>query len=198
MKFGVLGGTFDPPHVGHLILAEEAREQLGLERVFLVPAGTPPHKLDEPMTSADHRVEMTRRAVAANPHFFVSLVDVERPGPSYTVETLRLLHERWGAETGIYFIVGMDMLADLPNWRKPRQVVELCRLAAANRPGYEADVSQLEAAIPGISGKIDYLTMPLLEVSGTDLRQRAREGRTLRYYVPAAVEAYIQAHRLYR
>ncbi len=197
MKVGVLGGTFDPPHIGHLVAAEEARVQLGLERVVFVPAGTPPHKLGEPVTSAVHRVEMITRAVASNPHFFVSLVDVERSGPSYSVETLRRLRDQWGADIVIYFIVGMDMLADLPNWHQPRQLVELCRLAVVNRPGYAADMQELERIIPGISRKVDPVSMPLLEVSATDLRERARRGRTIRYYVPSEVESYIRLHHLY-
>lgn len=197
MKVGVLGGTFDPPHIGHLVAAEEARVQLGLERVVFVPAGTPPHKLGEPVTSAVHRVEMIRRAVASNPYFCVSLVDVERSGPSYSVETLRLLRDQWGADTVIYFILGLDMLADLPNWHEPRQLVELCRLAVVNRPGYAADMVGLEKVIPTISRKVDPVLMPLLEVSSTDLRERVGCGRTIRYYVPSEVESYIRLHQLY-
>ena len=198
MRVGVLGGTFDPPHVGHLLAAEEARVQLALAKVFFLPAGTPPHKSGEPVTAAEHRVEMVRRAVASNPYFVVSLVDVERSGPSYTVETLRLLRDLWGDGAEIHFIVGMDMLADLPNWHKPHQVVKLCRLSVVNRPGYDAGMEDLEAIIPGVSQKVDLFSMPLLSVSSTDLRERVRQGRTLRYYVPAAVEAYIEAHRLYQ
>lgn len=197
MRVGVLGGTFDPPHIGHLVAAEEARLQLGLERVVFVPAGMPPHKLDEPVTVATHRVEMITRAVASNPHFFVSLVEVERPGPSHSVDTLRLLRDQWGAGVEISFIVGIDMLVDLPNWHQPQQLVELCWLAVVDRPGYEVDVGELEDIIPGIAEKVDRVSMPLLDVSSTDLRRRARQGRTIRYYVPAEVEAYIQAHRLY-
>ncbi|MBS1253965.1 MAG: Nicotinate-nucleotide adenylyltransferase [Anaerolineales bacterium] len=198
MKVGVLGGTFDPPHIAHLIAAEEARVQLSLERVFFMPAGTPPHKLGEHITVSEHRVEMVRRAVASNPHFCVSLVDVERSGPSYTVETLHLLRERWGAGTEIYFIVGMDMLADLSNWRQPREVVSLCRLAVVDRPGFDISREELESILPGISRNVESVSMPLLNVSSTGLRRRVREGRTIRYYVPADVEAYIQAHSLYR
>ncbi len=198
MKVGVLGGTFDPPHIAHLIAAEEARVQLNLQRVFFMPAGTPPHKLGEDITSGEHRVEMVRRAVASNPHFCVSLVDVERSGPSYTVETLHLLRERWGAGPEIYFIVGMDMLADLSNWRQPREVVSLCRLAVVDRPGFDVSMEELESMLPGISCSVESVSMPLLNVSSTGLRRRVREGRTIRYYVPANVEAYIQAHGLYR
>lgn len=198
VRIGVLGGTFDPPHIGHLAAAEEVRTQLHLERMLFVPAGTPPHKVGDPITPAHHRVEMIRRAVASNPHFFVSLIDVERPGPSYSVDTVRLLREKWDADTGIFFVIGMDMLADLPNWREPQRLVELCRLAVVNRPGYEVDMEKLEAAIPGLAEKMERVAMPLLEISGTALRRRIRGGRTIRYYVPAEVEAYVQAQGLYR
>lgn len=197
MSVGVLGGTFDPPHLGHLVAAEEARMQLNLERVVFVPAGTPPHKLGEPVTDATHRVEMITRAVASNPHFFVSLIEVERSGPSHSVDTLRLLRDRWGSDTEIFFIMGVDMLADLPNWYKPQQVVELCRLAVVDRPGHQVDLSELDNMIPGVARRVDQVSMPLLAVSSTDLRHQVRQGRSIRYYVPAAVETYIQAHHLY-
>lgn len=193
----MLGGTFDPPHLGHLVAAEEARVQLNLARVVFVPAGTPPHKLNEPVTPVEHRVEMVMRAVASNPYFSVSLIDVERPGPSYTVEMLQRLREQWGDDTELYFIMGMDSLADMPNWHKPQQIVKLCRLAVVSRPGYEADLGQLEAVIPGITSRVNYVSMPLLEISSTELSRRVHQGQTIRYYVPAEVEAYIRTHRLY-
>lgn len=196
-RVGVLGGTFDPPHIGHLVAAEEARVQLDLERVTFVPAGIPPHKLGEPVTPAVHRVEMTMRAVASNPYFFVSLVDVERAGPSHTVDTLKLLRARWGASTDIYFILGLDMLADLPNWHEPQQLVELCRLAVVDRPGYDIDMDELDRTIPGVARQVDQVSMPRLEVSSTDLRRRVRQSKTIRYYVPVEVEAYVHAHRVY-
>lgn len=197
MKVGVLGGTFDPPHIGHLVAAEEARVQLDLERVMFVPAGTPPHKLDRCVTHVTHRVEMIMRAVSSNPHFFVSLVDVERPGPSYTVDMLQVLRDRLESDTEIFFIMGMDSLIDLPNWHKPERLIELCRLAVVNRPGYNVNMSELGAVLPGIEPVIDYVSMPLIEVSSTDLADRVHRGQSIRYYVPAEVEAYIQAHRLY-
>ncbi|RME44778.1 MAG: nicotinate-nucleotide adenylyltransferase [Chloroflexi bacterium] len=197
VRIGVFGGTFDPPHIGHLVAAEEARVQLGLAQVVFVPAGTPPHKLGEPVSPVTHRVEMITRAVASNPHFLVSLVDVERPGPSFTVDMLRTLRDQWPADTEIYFIMGEDSLEDLPTWHAPEQLLELCRLAVVNRPGYEAHMDELEVIIPGLSQKVDTVAMPLLDVSSTDLRGRVRQGRPLRYYVPAEVEAYIRAHDLY-
>lgn len=197
MRVGVFGGTFDPPHIGHLAAAEEARTQLNLAQVVFVPAGAPPHKLGEPVTSATHRVEMISRAAASNPHFFVSLVDVERSGPSYTVVMLRALREQWGPDTQIHFIMGVDSLIDMPDWHRPDQLLGLCRLAVVNRPGYDADLEALEQIIPGISQKVDFVSMPLLAVSSTDLRRRAHRGQTLRYYVPTEVELYIRAAGLY-
>lgn len=197
MRVGVFGGTFDPPHIGHLAAAEEARVRLDLERVVFVPAGVPPHKLDGSVTSSTHRVEMITRAVASNPHFCVSLVDVERPGPSYTVRLLRALRDLWEPDTTIYFIMGVDSLVDLPNWQAPEQLVKLCRLAVVERPGYHADMEALAQIIPGLERKVDRVPMPLLDISSTELRNRVRSGQTIRYYVPPEVEAYVQAYALY-
>lgn len=197
-RVGILGGTFDPPHMGHLVAAEEARAQLALERVLFVPAGTPPHKQGEPVTPATHRLEMVARAIADNPYFFVSLVDIFRTGPSYTVETVRQFREQWGAAVTIYFIMGMDSLHDLPTWHRPQELVRLCRLAVVERPGYTVDLKALDEIIPGVADKVDFVPIPRLEISSTDLRERQRQGRSLRYFVPATVEAYIQAHGLYR
>jgi nicotinate-nucleotide adenylyltransferase len=197
MRIGVLGGSFDPPHVGHLVVAEEARVQLDLARVVFVPAGLPPHKQDRQLTPAHHRVEMTTRALAANPYFHLSAIDTERSGPSYSVETVRLFRADWGREAEIFFIVGLDMLADLPNWHRPEELIQLCRLAVADRPGYTVDMLALEVSVPGVAARVDWVSVPLLEISSTDLRCRIGEGRSVRYYVPPAVEAYIRAHGLY-
>jgi nicotinate-nucleotide adenylyltransferase len=197
MRIGVLGGTFDPPHIGHLVAAEEARVRLHLERVLFVPAGMPPHKLDEPVTPVEHRLEMVTRAVASNPYFTVSRVDVDRPGPSYTVDTLRLLREQWGDDVEFYFIMGIDSLADLPNWHEPQRIIELCRLAVVDRPGYDAHIESLERILPGLSRRVEFVPMPQLEISSTELAERVRQGLPIRYQVPPAVEEYIYTHRLY-
>ncbi len=197
MRIGVMGGTFDPPHIGHLVAAEEARVRLRLERVLFVPAGIPPHKLDEPVTPVEHRLEMVTRAVASNPYFTVSRVDVDRPGPSYTVDTLRLLRGEWGDDVELYFIMGIDSLADLPNWHEPQRIIELCRLAVVDRPGYDAHIESLERILPGLSRRVEFVPMPQLEISSTDLAERVRQGLPIRYQVPPAVEAYIYTHRLY-
>jgi nicotinate-nucleotide adenylyltransferase len=197
MRIGILGGSFDPPHLAHLSVAEEARTQLDLECVVFVPAGLPPHKQDRDLTPAEHRVQMTTRALASNPYFYISRIDVERSGPSYSIETVRLLRDEWGPDAEVFFIVGLDMLADLPNWHRPVDFIQLCRLAVADRPGYAVDMAELDTVVPGVADKVDWVTVPLLEISATDLRRRVHIGRSICYYVPAAVESYILAHGLY-
>ncbi len=198
-RLGVFGGTFDPPHYGHLAIAEEAAEQLGLPRVLFVPTGQPPHKPGAPVTPAAHRVRMTALAIADNPRFELSCVDVERPGPSYTVELLALLHAEYGAATELYFICGMDMLASFLTWHEPAQIIARCQLVAVTRPGYTpVDVAALEAALPAARGRIHLLHAPGLDVSGTELRARVAASRSIRYLVPPVVAAYIAEHALYR
>ena len=197
MKIGILGGTFDPPHIGHLIVAEQACAQMQLDEVWFAPAGQPPHKRDRPVTEAEHRVAMVRLAIADNPCFKLCLTDVERPGPHYSTDLMQLLreqqpHNQW------YFVVGEDSLADLPNWHDPRQFVQLATLAVAHRPGYQPDLAVLEQTIPGLSQRVAWVNSPLVYVSSSDLRAQARQGLPLRYVVPDGIAAYVQAHRLYR
>ncbi|MCS6845784.1 MAG: nicotinate-nucleotide adenylyltransferase [Caldilineales bacterium] len=198
MRLGVLGGTFDPIHLGHLILAEEARDRLRLDRVLLAPAADPPHKDGRRVSPAEHRVRMVALAVADNPHLVLSRVDVDRPGPHFTLDMVRLLLAEHGPDTELFFLMGQDSLVDLPTWHRPRELMALCRLVAFSRPDVPLDWEALEAALPGVREQVILLPMPLLQISGTDLRQRVREGRTIRYQVPAAVEAYILAQGLYR
>jgi nicotinate-nucleotide adenylyltransferase len=201
-QFGVLGGTFDPIHIGHLIVAQEAVSALHLDRLFFLPAGDPPHKHNREVTPAHHRVRMVELAIADNPAFELSLVDVERPGPSFTVDTLRLLRERWGPDTAISFIIGWDMLDDLSTWRDPVGVVrQVHRLVAVHRPGYELSpqyLSRLEEMVPGINQRLAPLEAPQIAISSTELRRRVASGRPIRYQVPDAVERYILAQGLYR
>ena len=198
MRIGILGGTFDPIHIGHLILAEEARDQLGLEQVLLAPAADPPHKRQQGKSPAEHRVRMVELAIADNPHLALSRIDVDRPGPHYTLDMVRLLHAQHGPGAELYFLMGLDSLADLPTWHRPRELMQACRLAAFSRPGAAFDWASLEAALPGVRAQVIVLPMPLLEISGSDLRERARQGRSLRYQVPRPVEQYIAQHQLYR
>jgi nicotinate-nucleotide adenylyltransferase len=198
VRLGVLGGTFDPPHVGHLILAEVARTSLKLERVLFVPAGDPWRKANQHVTPAEHRLEMLRLVLASDPWFEVCRLEVERPGPSYTVDTLEALHSQHGPGVELYFILGEDALHDLPNWKDPERIVALAWLAVAPRPhGGESGIVDLQAAVPGLPERVVPLPMPTIDISSTGLRARARAGMSLRYLVPLAVEDYIRRHGLY-
>lgn len=176
--------------------------RLGLERVYFVPTGQSPHKLGRHITSATHRLAMIERAVASNPSFAVSTVELERPGPSYTVDTLAQLRDQWGRETQLAFILGWDMLLDLPNWRRPEAIVEtVARIAAIQRPGYSASSADLEAvlrALPGLHAKLVVLPVPQLGISASELRGRVASSLPIRYLVPDGVVEYIAEHRLYR
>jgi nicotinate-nucleotide adenylyltransferase len=197
-RLGILGGTFDPIHHGHLLAAEEAYHQLALDRVLFVPAGIPPHKPARPISAAGHRVRMVELAIAGKPHFSLSRVDVDRPGPSYTVDTLELLRARWGSGPRFFFIEGNDSLSDIACWYQPQRLIELCELAVVARPGSQIDLPELERRLPGITGRIHWVKIPLLEISSSDLRTRVRAGRSISYLAPREVEAYVRQHRLYR
>jgi nicotinate-nucleotide adenylyltransferase len=201
-RVGVLGGTFDPVHYGHLVIAEEVRAALDLAEMVFVPAGHPPHKQDECVSTAADRLAMLELAITSNQHFSISLVDLERPGPSYTIETLTLLREQWGEQAAIYFVIGWDSLEDLPKWYKPVEVLaRMAHLVAVHRPGYEQEpefLRKLEARLPGISEKLLPVAAPQLAISSTDLRRRVAEGKPIRYQIPEAVERYIREHNLYR
>lgn len=195
-SLGVLGGTFDPPHYGHLALAENGRVQLHLDRILFVPTGQQPLKPDRPITSAHHRVTMVEAAIADNPAFAVSHADLARPGPHYTVGMLTLLRQEY-PEAELFFLMGGDSLADFLAWRDPASIVRQARLAVMRRPGYEPDLAALERAVPGLRERLVWLDAPHLEIAASDLRRRVREGLPLRYLVPPMVEAYIHQHRLY-
>ncbi len=193
---GIFGGTFDPPHIGHLILAETARSELGLSEVVFMPAADPPHKQGKVLTPTEHRVEMVRRAIAPNGRFALSMLDV-REGPNYTVDTMRLLREEWGNTVEIYFLLGLDSLIDLPSWHKPLELLDLVKLAVVARPGYHADMASLERALPGIVDRVVFVPAPLIGISSTAIRSRVQEGDSIRYLVPRSVETYIYEQGLY-
>jgi nicotinate-nucleotide adenylyltransferase len=196
VKLGVIGGTFDPPHYGHLVLAENGRVQLRLDRVLFVLAGQPPHKPDRPIAAAHHRLAMVEAAIADRPAFALSRVDLDRPGPHYTVDMLALLRrEHPGAE--LFFLIGGDSLAQFLTWRDPAGIVRQARLAVMRRPGWEAGLEALEQAVPAIRGRLAWLDAPVLDIAASDLRRRVRQGLPLRYLVPPAVEAYVREHHLY-
>jgi nicotinate-nucleotide adenylyltransferase len=198
-SLGILGGTFDPIHHGHLAIAEDAREALGLERVLLIPAATPPHKPGRPVTPAADRLAMLELAIAGNPAFVVSRVELDRGGRSYTVDTLEALHaERGTGAAEPWFILSAEALAEFSTWRRPDRILELCRLAVVPRSGHEPlDVAWVTANLPGRASRVRFLPGPLLPISGSVVRRRAAAGRSVRYLVPDAVARYIAEHRLY-
>jgi nicotinate-nucleotide adenylyltransferase len=198
MRLGILGGTFDPIHIGHLILAEEAWYRLGLDQVLLAPAADPPHKRERGKSPAEQRVRMVELAIADNPHLALSRIDVDRPGPHYTLDMVRLLLEQYGPGAELYFLMGLDSLVDLPTWHRPLELMQQCHLVAFSRPDAVFDWNALEAALPGVRLRVILLPMPLLQISGSDLRERARQGRPLRYQVLPDVEQYIQQHQMYQ
>jgi len=197
MRVGVLGGTFDPIHIGHLVAAEEVRAQLGLDRAVFVPAGLPPHKLSNDISPVDHRLAMVKLAIASNPYFAVSRVDIDRFGPCYTVDTIELLRAEWGPDIELYFIMGSDSLADILTWYRPERLIRLCSLAVVERPGYRVDMEELERALPGITSRVHFVNSPPLDISSTDIQRRVRQGLPIKYQVPEVVEDYIYEHELY-
>ncbi len=198
-KIGVLGGTFDPIHLGHLIVAEYIMEKLELREVLFIPAGRPWLKLKEEkqVTSAEHRLAMVRLAVASNPQFKVSTMEIDRPGPSYSIDTVLELKAELEAE--IYFLAGPDALAKLPRWKDPERLLEACHIVGIGRPGNAmTDLWKLEASLPGVSPHIMLMDVPQqIDISSTDIRKRVAQGLSIRYLVPEAVEKYIKEHELY-
>ena len=197
-RVGLLGGTFDPIHWGHLIMAEEARQQARLDRVLFLPAGEPPHKVGQAITPIAHRLQMVQLAIASHPAFALSRLDVDRPGPHYSVDMVRLFLKQAPAGTEVFFLVGADSLEDMPTWKDPAGLLDLCRVLAMSRPGHELDLERLAQVLPAVRGRVQVLQMPLIGISGTDIRRRVREGRSIRYLVPEEVRQYILAHGLYR
>jgi nicotinate-nucleotide adenylyltransferase len=195
-SIGILGGTFDPIHHGHLVIAEEAREALGLESVLLVPAATPPHKPGRPVSGPVDRLAMVELAIADNPHFAVSRLELDRGGASYSVDTLLELREAGILDP--WFILSAEALAGFPDWRDPDRILDLCRLAVVPRGGSAPlDAAWLTARFPGREDRVAFLPGPLLPISGSVVRRRAAAGRSVRYLVPDAVARYIADHHLY-
>ena len=192
----MIGGTFDPPHYAHLVLAENGLVQLGLDRVLFVPAGQPPHKPEQPITPTHHRVSMVESAVADREGFVICRIDVERPGPHYTVDMLRHVNAQYPG-TACFFLMGGDSLAEFGTWRDPAGILRQAYLGVMERPGSRADLSSLSARLPGLDERLIWLDAPHLEISGTDLRRRVSEGLPIRYLVPPAVERYVREQDLY-
>lgn len=197
-RAGVLGGSFDPVHIGHLIIAEEARDRLGLDKVIFVPARQQWRKVAEGGAPPGDRLAMVLLAVAPHPGFRVATVDLDRPGPTYTVDTLADLHAQEGSETDLFFLMGEDALNDLPYWKDPAAIASAATLVAVSREGVELEWDRLGAVIPDARARVLKLDIPEIDISSTELRRRVAAGRSIRYWVPPEVEAYINERRLYR
>jgi len=198
MNIGVLGGTFDPIHMGHLIVAEEVKARLNLAEVLFVPAGQPWLKANNLISPAEHRVQMVRLAIADEPSFKLSTMEIERAGPSYTVDTIAELRGQIEAGDKLFFILGWDNLMQLPQWWEPTRLVTMCRLVPVPRVGYPSpDFNSLEAAIPGLSQSIIMLDTPQIEISSSEIRARVARGLSIHHLVPVPVERYIKQQGLY-
>ena len=197
VRFGVLGGSFDPPHYGHLALAETARVQLQLARVLFVPAGEPPHKTDVKLSPIAKRVALVQAAIADNGSFALSRVDVDRAGPHYTVDMLRLLRTEFPQVTDWFLLLGEDSLHDFLSWRAPEEILDLAELAVMRRPEKPAPLETLQERLPTLERRLTWLDVPPLHLSATELRRRVREGLPLRYLIPLPVEVLIRKHQLY-
>lgn len=199
-SIGVMGGAFDPIHVGHLAVAEEAREVLGLERVLFVPTGSPPHR-QAAIAAPAHRLAMVDAAIAGNPAFEVSRIEIDRAGPSYTLDTIEALvaaEVAAGRRPNLVLILSAETFHDLPGWHEPRRILDLARLAVAPRVGHATpDLDWFEERFPGLGDRVTYLDGPRLGVSSSALRARVAAGRSIRYLAPAAVVAHINEHALY-
>jgi nicotinate-nucleotide adenylyltransferase len=194
-RLGVMGGTFDPIHYGHLVTAEEALWQFRLDEVAFVPTGQPWMKADREVAGAEHRYLMTVVATAGNPRFSVSRVDIDRKGPTYTVDTLQELRRQAEDDIELFFITGADAMLEILQWKDPEEVLSLARVIAATRPGY--DLTRLEVWASASDPRVSVMDIPALAISSTDIRRRVREGEPIRYLVPEAVHTYIRKSGLY-
>jgi nicotinate-nucleotide adenylyltransferase len=192
MRIGVFGGTFNPPHTGHLIVAETARESLGLDKVLFVPCSLPPHKATRSLVDADRRLEMVRLATAGNPSFEVSDLEIQRGGKSYTVDTLRALTPLY-PRAHLYLLIGIDNLLELHTWREPEEIFTLSEVIAINRPGFDSSSVRKDYL-----RRVTFLRSPNIDISSSEIRRKAKLGKSIKYLVPSAVEAYILKHGAYK
>lgn len=198
MNIGILGGTFDPVHNGHLILAEVAQKQLNLSVILFMPAGQPWLKTERIITPAQHRLQMLRLALAGKTGFRISEMEIQRPGPTYTIDTVNELKKDLNTEDELFFILGQDILMQLPQWHDAPELVQLCYLVAAPRPGVKKpDLKALELKIPGITQRVMLLKEPMIDISASDIRERVARGLSVRHLVPEPVNRYIKEQRLY-
>ncbi|TGE39804.1 nicotinate-nucleotide adenylyltransferase [Desulfosporosinus fructosivorans] len=198
-RLGIMGGTFDPIHFGHLVAAEMARSMFNLSKVLFIPSGTPPHKDRSDITDAGFRFEMIERAIQDNPAFGISALELERKGLSYTVDTLRALRGIY-PEHELYFITGSDVLREIFSWREVEEILKMTEFIGAARPGFDASdfLLQIQHKHPETQGRIHYLEVPALAISSTDIRSRVKQGYPIRYLLPEPVRLFIQQHGLYR
>ncbi len=199
IRLGIMGGTFDPVHYGHLVTAEGARIEFGLDQVLFLPSGVPPHKITKKVSSAEHRYMMTVLATLGNPHFEVSRIDIDREGVSYTIDTLHILREQYGPGCELFFITGADAIFEIIDWKDSDQLLRIAHFIAASRPGFSLEKLPLATQdwVDEHQDRFHVLRVPAMAISSTDIRNRVRLGHSIRYLVPEQVEHYIRRHRLY-
>ena len=197
LRLGVFGGTFDPVHAGHLLLAQEATVRLALDQTWFVPANNPPHKPGQVQTPFADRLAMVELAVAGNPAFSVSLLNADGATPNYSADLMAMLQDQLSGRADLFFLMGMDSLRDLHTWHKPDWLVQNCDLVVLNRPGVERIWLALEARFPGIRDRVRLVEMPGVDLSGTNIRARINAGEPIRYLVPQSVHDYIEERSLY-
>ncbi len=198
MSIGLFGGTFDPPHIGHLLLSAESRAQLCLDRLLWILTPNPPHKQGQPITSLEQRLAMVKLAISGDRDFELSTVEIDRPAPHFTLDTVRII-ARQNPGADLVYLMGGDSLRDLPSWRQPADLLaELRFIGVMRRPGDSIDLPALEKNIPGLAAKVRYVDAPLLDIAAHEIRRRVAAGRPFRYFLPPAVYEYILEHNLYR
>jgi nicotinate-nucleotide adenylyltransferase len=199
LRLGIMGGTFDPVHFGHLVAAEEALVQFNLDKVIFMPTGRPVRKTHRHVSSAEDRYLMTVIATASNPDFEVSRIEIDRPGNTYTVDTMVQLRDLYGPKTELFFISGADAVREILTWKDADRFAELCTFIAATRPGFDAELGQLPDLGPGVPvPKVESMEVPALAISSSDIRDRVGDRRPVRYLLPESVAAYIEKNGLYR
>ncbi|WP_105617947.1 nicotinate-nucleotide adenylyltransferase [Vallitalea okinawensis] len=199
-KIAVMGGTFDPIHYGHLVTAEAVRHQYNIDQVLFVPTGHPPHKRNRAITDAQHRYLMSILATETNPHFFVSRIEIDRQGLTYTIDTIKELKEQYRQDTEIYFITGADAFLEIFTWKQAEELLEICNFIAATRPEYPkedlvASIAQIEK---NYRAKFNFIEVPALAISSSEIRNRVSSGEPIKYLLPEAVENYIEKYQLYK
>ncbi len=194
-----MGGTFDPIHTGHLIIAQEVGYQLKADKVLFMPAANPPHKNQQNVTAVEHRLEMVKLAIAGNPSFEIETLEIERGGLSYTADTLEGLRERLDNQTQLFFIIGADAISELLSWKQPEKVLQLAHLAVVGRPNYEFHFDRLQAGLPQVdlAERIVRVEVPLIEIAAHGIRERVQNNLPIKYLVPPVIEEYIRVQQLY-